>query len=203
MWSRLYEPPLGLPPKHAAVFRYAAGVLFGLTEDLGDDDSDSDGDVFERLPQGQKLAAILVVAKALLDTTGEPPEITAALAATVSAIYDHLEAAINIEMDTGETTVRKMILEALDEMCSTQPLAPDSDDMDDWSRLVEILRREVLEDDDFRMDFMFLDAPPDKAAAAKAEMHIDPDYFVTPVEDPSPQRLCEIRRELRSLLSQC
>ena len=203
MWSRLYEPPLVLPPKHAAVFRYAASILFDLTEDLGDDDSDTDGDVFERLTRGQKLAAILVVAKALLDAASEPPELTAALAATGWAIYDYLESAITIEMDSGETTVRKMVLEAVEELGEREPLAPESSDMDKWSELVEALRYEVLLDDhDFKMESMFLDAPPDKAAAAKAEMHIDPDYFVTPVEDPSPQRLREIRTELKSLLVQ-
>jgi hypothetical protein len=86
------------------------------------------------------LAAILVVAKALLDATSEPPEITAALAATVSAIYDHLETAIYIEMDTGETTVRKMILEALDEMGLRRRLAPDSDAMEPRWRLRSQLR---------------------------------------------------------------
>src|SRR5262245_564465 len=100
MWSN-FEPPFVLPPKHAVVFRHAAAVLSDLTEDLGDDDSDTDGDVFERLPQGQKLAAILVVAKALFDAASKPPEMTAVLAATASAIYDHVETAINIEMDTG------------------------------------------------------------------------------------------------------
>jgi hypothetical protein len=51
------------------------------------------------------------------------------------------------------------------------------------------------------MESMFLDAPPERAAAAKAQMHIDPDYFVTPVEDPSPRRLGEIRKELKRLLA--
>src|SRR5262245_44695278 len=194
MWAKLFEPPLVLPPKHAAVFRYAAGILY-LTEDLEDEKSSVDGDVFERLSDGQKVAAILTVAKALLDPATEAPEITAPLAAAVSAIYDQLETTINIEMDTGETAVRKMVLEALDEMGSPQPLAPESNDMDEWSRLVEILRYEALDDYDFEMEFMFLDAPPDKAAAAKAQMQITPDYFVTPVEDPSPQRLKEIRKE--------
>src|SRR5262249_3780237 len=97
MWSKLFEPPLVLPPRHAAVFRYAAGILSLLTEDLEDEKSSVDGDVFERLSHGQKLAAILTVAKALLDPAAEPPEVTAELAATVYAIYDYLETAINIE----------------------------------------------------------------------------------------------------------
>jgi hypothetical protein len=200
MWSNL-EPPFVLPPKHAAVFRYAAGVLSDLAEDSEDDDSDRDGDVFDKLSRGQKLVAILVVTRALLDGTSEPPEITAALAATVSAIYDHLEASINVEIDTPETTVRRMVLEAVDEIGSPQGPVPESTDMEQWSELVETLRHEVLLDDyDFKMESMFLDAPPDEAAHVKARMNIDPDYFVTPVEGPSPRRLSVIREELRSLL---
>jgi hypothetical protein len=165
MWPRLDETPFVLPPKHAAVFRHAASEMSDLTEDLEDDESDGGGNVFDRLSRGQKQAAILTVAKALLDAASEPPEITAALAATVSAIYDQLEMAITVEIEAGETTVRKMVLEAFDEMCSTQALAPDNDDMDEWSELVEALRYEVLLDDhDFEMESMFLDASPDKAA---------------------------------------
>jgi hypothetical protein len=202
MWSNL-EPPLVLLPKHAAAFRYAASILSDLTEALEDDESDADGDVFERLPRDQKLAAILVVAKALLDAASKPPEITAVLAAAASAIYHQLETAISIEMDAGETTVRKMVLEALEELGEPEPLTPEISDMDRWLELVEALRYEVLLDDhDFEMESMFLDAPPDEAAALKARMNINPDYFVTPVEDPSPQRLRVIRKELRRLLVQ-
>ena len=43
---------------------------------------------------------------------------------------------------------------------------------------------------------------PEEAAALKAEMHIDPDNFVTTIDDPSPQCLAKIREELRSLLSE-
>lgn len=205
MWSKLYEPPLVLPPKHAAVFRYAAGLLADLTEEL-EDDVDTRGGVFGKLSPGEKLAAILVVAKALLDSASKPPEVTAVLAATVSAIYDHLEVAINAEVDTSETTVRSMVLEALDEMdywksVGQRRLALKSRNMDEWTGLVEVLRGEVLEDEDFKMDSSsVLDAPPEKIAALKAALHINPDYFVTPVEDPSPQRLDQIRKELQSLL---
>src|SRR5262249_15414442 len=94
---------------------YATGILSDLTEDMEDEKSSEDGDVFERLSDGQKVAAILTVAKALLDPATEAPEITAEFAATVSAIYDYLETAINIEMDASETTVRKTVLDALDE----------------------------------------------------------------------------------------
>ena len=208
MWAKYSEPPLVLPPKHAAVFRYAASGLVDFSDDDDLDDGETSGDVFDKLSRGERLAAILVVSKALLDSATESPEDTAALAATVSAIYDYLEAVIDAEAEAGETTiVRSMVLEALDEkdywnIVGRRRLSPRSRKMDEWSHLVEALRGEVLEDEDFKMESRFLDASPDKAAHLKAEMHIDPDYFVTPVEDPSPKRLDEIRKELQRLLSQ-
>jgi hypothetical protein len=52
------------------------------------------------------------------------------------------------------------------------------------------------------MEALFLDAPPEKAAALKALMQIHPDYFVTTIDDPPQHCLEQIRKELRSLLSQ-
>jgi hypothetical protein len=51
------------------------------------------------------------------------------------------------------------------------------------------------------MEALFLDAPPEEAAALKALMQIHPDYFAT-IDDPPTQCLEQIRKELRSLLLQ-
>jgi hypothetical protein len=96
-------------------------------------------------------------------------------------------------------------LDALDEMAYCQDeeaLSPECGDMDEWSAGVEGLGDTVLEDRDFDMESVILDAPPEEAAALKALMSIHPDYFVTTIDDPSPQGLEIIREELRSLLAQ-
>ena len=88
MWSNSVGAPFILPPKHAAVFRKAAADLSeyaDVVEDAGVDET-----VFERLTREQKQLAILLVARALLDPLSEPPRITAVLAGTVAAIYEHL-----------------------------------------------------------------------------------------------------------------
>jgi len=59
------------------------------------------GTSFQCSSQGQKQAAILTVARALLDPGVEPPRNTAALAASMVAIYTQLQAEIEIEIDTG------------------------------------------------------------------------------------------------------
>jgi len=164
--------------------------------------------VFERLTRGQKQLAILLAARGLLDRASEPPAITAVLAGTVAAIYNFLLTMIDLEIDEGEeTTIRRMVLDALDEMNYWHdqkpliPLSPECEDIDEWSEVVDALGDSVLEDHHFDMEAIFLDAPPKESAALKAHLRIDPDDYVTPIHDPSPQRTERIREELRSLLS--
>jgi hypothetical protein len=207
MWTNSVEAPFILPLKHAAVFRGAAGGFSeyaDVLEDAGEDET-----VFERLTRGQKQLAILLVARALLDPETEPPKITAVLAGTVAAIYEYLQTMIDLEIDEGkETTIRRMVLNAVDEMNYWEDQEPrvalshECEDIDEWSEIVEELRDSVLEDHDFEMEALFLDAPPEQGAALKAQMQIDPDYFVTTIDDPSPPCLERIRNELRRLLSQ-
>jgi hypothetical protein len=203
MWSNSIGTLFILPPKHATVFREAAADFSeyaDFLEDAGDDET-----VFERLTRGQKQLAILVVARALLDPATEPPRITAVLAGTVAAIYEHLQTMVAVEIDEREgTTIRQMLFDALDESDQEPhaPLSPACQDPEEWWDIIEILRDTVLEDHDFDMESLFVDAPPEESAALKALMRIDPDYFITPIDDPSPQRLEKIREELRSLLSQ-
>jgi hypothetical protein len=206
MWSNSVGAPFILPPKHAAVFRKAAADFSeyaDVLEDAGEDET-----VFERLTREQKQLAILLVARALLDPVSEPPRITAVLAGTVAAIFEYLQTMIDLEVDEGKgTTLRQMVLDALDEMNSwpdQEPrvaLSPECSDINEWSEVVEVLRDSVLEDHDFDMESIFLDAPPEEAAALKALMRIYPDYFVTTIDDPPLQCLEQIRKELRNLLS--
>jgi hypothetical protein len=206
MWNSV-EAPFILPLKHAAVFRQAAAGFSEYADVL--EDAGEDATAFERLTREQKQLAILLVARALLDPRTEPPEITAILAGTVAAVYEYLQMIIDLEIDQGKgTTLRRMVLEAAEEMSygdDQDPcvaLSPECGDIDEWSVIVEVLRDSVLEDHDFEMEALFLDAPPEEATALKAEMHIDPDYFVTPIDDPSPESLEAIRKELRRLVSQ-
>jgi hypothetical protein len=153
--------------------------------------------VFDRLSQGQKQVAILTVGNALLDVGTDPPPVNAILAGTVDAIYRDRQARIETEISFEEPTVRKMVLEAMDEMEywtdvnsslepdeePAEPLSPDSADCAAWSDLVESLRTEILEDYDFDMEAKFLDMAPAAAAELKKQLNIDPDYFVGVIED--------------------
>src|SRR5262249_33713009 len=107
---------------------------------------------------------------ALLDPASKPLEITAVLAGTVAGIYNYLLTMIDLEIDQGEeTTIRRMVLDALDEMNYWHeqkpliPLSPECEDINKWSELVEALGDSVLEDRDFDTEAIFLDAPSEKA----------------------------------------
>jgi hypothetical protein len=123
MWSNTIGAPFILAPKHAAVFRKAAADFSeyaDVVEYAGVDET-----VFERLTREQKQLAILLVARALLDPVSEPPQIIAALAGRIAAIYEHLQTMVAIEIDEGEeTTLRRMLLDALDEMNSRHDQEP-------------------------------------------------------------------------------
>ena len=215
MWQPLYDPPFVLAPKHAAAFRIAAGTFSDFVgwEHWEDDWPGIGIAVFDNLTQHQKQASILMVAKALLDPACEPPDVTAVLAGTVDAIYVNLESLIELEIG-HEARVRQLVLEAMDE-CDywndvNDGLEPDEepvtrpepacDDLDEWKELIEALRSEILEDYDFEMESEFIDMPPDAGAKLKRELNIDPDYFVALVEDPTPERVVAIWRELQTYL---
>jgi hypothetical protein len=216
MWPRSFNPPLILSAAQAAVFRRSVASLseFVGWQEGEDDWEDSDG-VFARLSQGQKQAAILQVSKALLDPNVELQLVSAVMAATVDMIYQELHALLETEISFEvETRVREMILRAMDEADhwnevndSLEPdeepverLGPENVDVEEWSFLIECLEEEVLEDYDFDMEQNFVDIPPEQARLLKKQMNIGHDYFVATVEDPSPERLAEIRAELNGLI---
>jgi hypothetical protein len=214
MWQKLYDPPFVLPPKHAVLFCVAAAVL---SDTVGwtklDEDWEGDG-YFDRLTQGQKQQAILIVAKSLLDATVEPPDVTAAIAATVDAIYNELIVLVESEMGDS-TATRQMILDALSEVDFWEelnegldpgaepevPVSADSEDHETWNYLIDHLRETVLDDYDFDMEHKFLDLPPDQCQLLKSQMNIAPNYFVDVIDDPSVHRLEEIQREFLLLVN--
>lgn len=116
MWHS-FDGPFILAPKQAEVFRAAASFLSDLVwEGNGIDTYETGIPVFDSLSQGQKQFAILMVAGALLDPKIQPPQINAALAGTVHAVFCQLEALVEIEAESGdETEMRQMVLDAVAE----------------------------------------------------------------------------------------
>jgi len=216
MWSNLDEPEMTLPPKHARVFCAALGYL---SDQVGWDEQEDwwhyDSSLFDRLTQGQKQSVLLEVTRALLDERVAVPPVTAARAAAVAQVYQTMEELITADIETeGDSWMRALLLDAMDEanywenVNATRPLgepptvrpSPDSPDIDMWAFLVEVLSDTVLADRDFELEAAFGDLDPEKTAEVKRMMSIAPDYFTQVPEDPTPERLEKIHRELLDLL---
>jgi hypothetical protein len=216
MWSNLNESEMTLPSKHARLFCAAVGFLsdqIGWTEQ--EDWWDDDHSVFDRLTQGQKQSVLLEVTRALLDKRAEAPPVTAVRAAAVAQVYQTVVDLITADIETdGDTEMRTMLLEAVDEADYWEnvnlnlargeplvvPLSPACNDVDEWAYLVEVLCDTVLDDRDFEMEGTFSDLDPEETAELRRQMSIGPDYFTDVPEDPTPEQLEQIRRELLDLL---
>src|SRR4051812_44588362 len=118
MWQNYFDAAFILPPKHAALFTMAAAFL---SDNIGWECEQTDDDAigiaaFDRLTTGQKQTAIFEVSRALLRPDVDPPRVTAALVATVDAIYRELLTLIELEMgDEGATTRRALLLDVMTE----------------------------------------------------------------------------------------
>lgn len=216
MWAKLFEPAMILPPKHARLFREAVWYLSDQIgwEEWGDLWGE-DMSVFDRLTQAQKQSVLLEVTRALLDERAEAPPVTAVRAAAVDQVYRTIEDMITFDIETdGGTHTREMLLGAMDEANYwenvNRSLPPDErpvmrplptcSDINEWADLLESLRTTVLEDRDFDMDAQFGDMAPEAAADLKRLMSITPDYFTHVPDDPTAERLRQIRRERLDLV---
>ena len=217
MWARTTSSEMILPPAQAVVFRTALGCL---SDFIGwEDDTagwESGLSIFDRLTRGQRQAALLTIAQALLRHEAPAPRVTAVLAAAVAATYDALLGLVETEIhgEDGRTDLRREVLAAVEEMgyweqISEDPLAHElppqlptewATDMDQWAELVDALRDEILDDCDHALEDGLVDSAPSTAGAMKRMLGIDRDYFVAVPDDPSPPRMQEIHEELIRLV---
>ena len=206
-----------LRPAHAALFRIAAARL---SDEVGWNPNATwrplDVPSFDRLTVGQKQSVLLAIAQALLDPDAEPPDVTAAVAATVDTVHNYLRFLVAEEIESRRSTkLRELLLQAMqqdayweevndglgpDEEPEVPPPA-DSKDMEDWDHFIECLCEDLLEDYDFSMEDEFLDMPPEAAAKLKKNLNIASDYFVAAPDDPVAKELPPIREELRRILN--
>ncbi len=156
--------------------------------------------LFDRLTWQQQMLMLERVLTALVEASIPAPPTTALLDATVAAIYAHLYTSIEIELDDarmdmdsplGEEDhfdVRNEILEALREpVDSDEPIeeSPEGgwptilcDEIDEWELAIESLRGRILADEDWQMEAITMDLPPQTSRTLKRELGIQRDYFI-------------------------
>ncbi len=154
---------------------------------------------------------LLLAAEALLGD-GEAPEIRAWNEATLAAVYEWVRGALIVEIELGEmpgrgphsrNRWRELVREAWMEAVypgiegpssggegERQPVI--SKDLDEWLYKLDLLREEVLHDEDAAMDEI-MDLAPDKVSELKEQMGIHEDYFtaIPPAITDSERRRLE------------
>lgn len=108
--------------------------------------------------------------------------------ATIAAMYAQLERSVQCEIDMDRTKDwdevdyqdhRQSICNTLVQ-CSYEGRMPDVDcpEMDAWELVILCLKDRVLADEDYQMDGLALDLPPEKSRMLKQTMGITGDYFI-------------------------
>lgn len=154
--------------------------------------------LFDRLTWQQQLVMLRNVLKPLLNPSVAPPNPTALLEATVAAIYAQMLADIECEIyfeqssrrsEEGDTEQRQQVIAALEEngAIGNWP-SPESVVMDSWELAVCEVRGWVLADEDWQMDGLTLDLPPEEGRELKKIMGIRDDYFTDVPPDANDQQ---------------
>lgn len=169
---------------------------------MEDDPWDYGIPVFDRLTIGQKLSALVRVGRALLIEAEPAPELTAVVEAAAAVIFEGIESGLQSECEITEgfTEFREAVLAV-----SERPPQPDelpdatSDEFEKWQFLLEVLKGQVLWDEDYLDEGPYLDVPPEQAQLMKEVMDVEDDYYMAVPEDPPDDKLESLAEELRLL----
>ncbi len=144
--------------------------------------------LFDQLAWQQQLVLIDRVLTYLLDPSISSPPRTALLDATIAAIYAQLRCRVECEVDLermsdeaeeGDTAQREDVVRALIEHDPDWNWPdPECGVIDTWHLAIESLQERVLPDQDWQMDGLTMDLPPDESRALKETLGITGDYFI-------------------------
>ena len=189
----------------SALFRAGLGSLVEQVDVL-DHDWDLGVRLFDALSHPQKLALLAEVGSALLDPGVTPPPLTAIREAALAAVYAHIRSEMHVEIDLGQNEFRKLVLACLEHEEPLEPhdplRDPPCDDPHEWDAALDCLTDNLLWDDDFDMESVFVDAPPEASDRLKGQMGISSDYYTGIPPDPTDKELPSIRRRLEELVNE-
>lgn len=163
--------------------------------------------VFDQLSPVQKLAMLETVLRDLLTPTPTPPPLNAINEGAIAAIYAGMVRWTEIEIDMEDDPSsdpcewRKKLLAVATAACDGEVELPEPScrDIDEWEFVVDLLRNQVLWDDDYLGAELMLDAQPNDAHSARQMLGIDQDYFVAIPPDPKESEIPAIRKRLHAL----
>ena len=210
----MYRTPEGertLQGAEAALFRDALGDFVHEVCALGEDFGGYGVGVFDRLTLGQQLYVLDLVGHALLVEDVPPPPLTAAVEGAVATVFYSLRGCVGIESDAdrhgdfegGYVTWREKVLACFpaDQRPADDDPLPDTRCCDDeeWEPLIDCIESGILWDDDWAVEELFADKPPEVSRRMKRSMNIEQDYYVWVPTDPAEAELPAILERLGKL----
>ena len=144
--------------------------------------------LFDAMTWQQQVVMLDKVLAPLLDPDIAAPKSTALMDATIAAVYAQMERFVQCEIDLDRNSdwdeddygdQRQRIYNALVESrYEGKKPGVDCGDMEAWELVILCLKDRVLADEDYQMDSMALDLPPEQSTVLKQAMGISGDYFI-------------------------
>ena len=202
-----------LAGSEAELVRQLLGYVYyqiSVTRQTPGEPFESGVSLFDRLEAPQQLALLAEVGQALLRRDQPAPKLTSLREATVAVLYEQLRSCVEDEIDreqrdqTPRRYWRTLIWTACIREEEAEGLAdlpaPDSDGLDAWDLIIEVLADRILWDRDWEMEDLFADAIPERGRQLKQFLGIDDGYFRDIAPDPTEQQLAAVRSQLDALV---
>ncbi|MEM6473038.1 MAG: hypothetical protein AAF802_25985 [Planctomycetota bacterium] len=164
--------------------------------------------LFDDLSWTQQLGLLDQLASYLLMETEQTLELSGINEAGVAAIYRNIAQQIELEIELEEVSPPEYrcrwraatlaafvcnehaeVLEAEGDGPAAFEIDPESTVVAEWESIVDCLADRVLWDRDFEMVNEVIDAPPERAAAMRAALGIQPSYYTAIAPDPTEHQI--------------
>ena len=173
--------------------------------------------VYDAFTAPQRIGLLHEVAQHLLRDTPQVVALSAALEATIAAIFIEVRDQVAIEIslygeqldDCDYPTWRQMVLEAYQSICVSDEVdefqhVSLSDhgccEMPFWESLIEQLTDAILWDRDFEMADTFMDIDPGISHHRRKLLGINDDYFTSVAPDPRPEEVFRLVSKTRDIV---
>ena len=165
---------------------------------------------FDNLTYGQKVFTLWTTAQGLLCENVRPVPRTAALEATIAAVFDHIEGMMYFEVEPPEEDddpvpgpcLKELIICARKEAGADEVISIDNRSHDDWNFEVQQILDNILGDVDYATSDIYQDLPPEEAEAMKSLIGIPDEYTLAIPEDLSDQQAAKALAEVKKLCCQ-
>ena len=174
--------------------------------------------VFDQFTPAQRIALLHEVAKYLLTDAGETLRLSAALEATVAAVFVDIRDHVAIEVDFPQATDhprwierpgwRHLVASAFHVVTELEgdfktreelPLEA-SGDIKQWELVIDYLADSILWDRDFEISGDFLDEDPEVSRERRQLLGIEDDYFTQIAPDPRPSEVAGLVSATREIV---